>query len=62
MSTKMKDSYTKCKEYLTEGVMTDQFVTYNLNNLMNCLRESNVCLRWIMLHRKTQQDKLREII
>lgn len=42
--------------------MTDEFVTYNLAPMMNCLRDSNVCLRWLMLHRKTTQDKLREII
>jgi hypothetical protein len=42
--------------------MTDEFVTYNLNDLVNLLRQSNVCLRWLMLHRKTTLDKLREIV
>jgi len=62
ISQKLSECYEKCKEYLTEGVMTDEFVTYNLNPLMNCLRDSNICLRWLMLHRKTTLEKLREII
>ena len=42
--------------------MTDEFVTYNLNAMLNCLRESNISLRWIMLHRNSIHDKLREIV
>ncbi len=42
--------------------MTDEYVTYNLATMMNCLRDSNVTLRWLILHRKTANDKLREII
>lgn len=42
--------------------MTDDYVTYNLVPMMNCVRDSNVTLRWLMLHRKTVHDKIREII
>ena len=33
--------------------MTDQYVTYNLTTMMNCVRDSNVALRWLILHRNT---------
>jgi hypothetical protein len=33
--------------------MTDDFVTYNLAGMMNLVRDSNVTLRWLILHRKT---------
>ncbi len=58
IAKKVSECYEKCKEYLTEGVMADEFATYNFA-LINCLRESNICLRWLMLHRKTTLSKLR---
>lgn len=33
--------------------MTEEFVLNKLNSLMNCLRDSNVTVRWLMLHRRT---------
>ena len=30
--------------------------------LMNCLRDANVTLRWLMLHKNCQNKKLKEII
>jgi WASH complex subunit strumpellin len=42
--------------------MTDDYVTYNLVPMMNCVRDSNVTLRWLMLHRNTVHDKIREVI
>ena len=36
--------------YLTEGTLAEDFVLDNVGKLMNCLRECNVTLRWIMLH------------
>ncbi|XP_038056716.1 WASH complex subunit 5-like [Patiria miniata] len=38
------------RQYLTEGTLTEEFVLDNIPKLMNCLRESNVNLRWLMLH------------
>lgn len=42
--------------------MTDEFITYNLMTMMNCVRDTNVTLRWLILHRNTVNDKLKEII
>ncbi len=42
--------------------MTDEYVTYNLTSMMNCVRDSNVTLKWLMLHRNTVHEKIREVI
>lgn len=42
--------------------MTDEFVLYKLTSLMNCLRDTNVTLRWLILHRRSSHEKLRVII
>nr|CAB3267669.1 WASH complex subunit strumpellin-like [Phallusia mammillata] len=36
--------------FLKEGVLTENYLLDNIPKLMNCLRESNVVLRWLMLH------------
>ncbi|XP_071483871.1 WASH complex subunit 5-like [Diadema antillarum] len=38
------------KHYLTEGNLTEEYVLDNIPKLMNCLRECNVTIRWLMLH------------
>ena len=48
---KMDEYYKKCQEYLVEGVLTEDFVLDKVNNLLVCLRESNITVRWLMLHR-----------
>jgi WASH complex subunit strumpellin len=61
-TAKQAECYEKCTEYLAEGVMTDEYVTYNLNTMMNCVRDSNVALRWLILHRNTVHDKIKEVV
>ena len=38
------------QQLLKEGVMREAYVLDNINKLMNVMRESNVTLRWMMLH------------
>lgn len=38
------------KHYLTEGTLTEEFVLDNIPKLMNCLRDCNVTIRWLILH------------
>ncbi|XP_033109698.1 WASH complex subunit 5-like, partial [Anneissia japonica] len=38
------------RHYLTEGSLTEEYVLDNIPKLMNCLRECNVTIRWLMLH------------
>jgi WASH complex subunit strumpellin len=44
------------EDYLTEGTLVAGFVLDNVGKLMNCLRECNVTLRWIMLHTAAVAD------
>lgn len=50
------------RAYLTMGILTDGFVLDNRRDLLNCLRRCNIALRWRILHRRTADVALREII
>ena len=42
--------------------MTDDYVTYNLSSMMNVMRDSNVALRWLILHRNTVHEKIKVVV
>jgi len=46
------------QHYLTEGVLTDEFALDNTPALLHCVRECNVTIRWLMLHRTARHRKL----
>ena len=52
----------KIKEFLNEGVMTEEYVLKNVENLLTIMRDSNVVLRWFILQRNITNKKFREII
>jgi WASH complex subunit strumpellin len=52
----------KLKEYLNEGVMTEEYVLKNIENLLTIMRDSNLVLRWFILQRNITNKKFREII
>ena len=52
----------KIKEYLNEGVMTEEYVLKNIENLLTIMRDSNVVLRWFILQRNITNKKFRDII
>ncbi|XP_062506598.1 WASH complex subunit 5-like [Corticium candelabrum] len=37
-------------KYLKEGTLVEDYLLDHIPQLMNCLRECNVCLRWLVLH------------
>lgn len=49
-ATKMQRLMAPLEKYLKEGVLTEEFVLDNIPKMMNVLRDSNVALRWLMLH------------
>ena len=51
----------KIKDYLNEGVMTEEYVLKNIENLLTIMRDSNVILRWFILQRNITNKKIREI-
>ncbi|CAK8692488.1 unnamed protein product [Clavelina lepadiformis] len=46
----LKKTYQMVSHFLKEGVLTEDYLLDNIPKLMNCLRECNVTLRWLMLH------------
>eukprot|EP00494_Astrolonche_serrata_P015700 UN15852 len=55
------------KEYLADGVLVEDYVMDNIQKLMNSLRDFNCTLRWLMLHRYTDnivisKMKVKEVI
>lgn len=58
----IRECIEELKSFLMEGVLTEQFVTDNINPLIDCMRKCNVALRWRMLHRRTTNKKFHEMI
>eukprot|EP00753_Platysulcus_tardus_P012790 PLAT3544.1.p2 GENE.PLAT3544.1~~PLAT3544.1.p2 ORF type:complete len:1162 (+),score=712.35 PLAT3544.1:31-3486(+) len=50
------------RDYLTEGVLLEQYVIDNITPLLNCLRRANVTLRWLLLHRRSVDRRTREAV
>ena len=48
------------QHYLTEGVLTEEFALDNTPALLHCVRECNVTIRWLMLHRTARHRRLPE--
>jgi len=61
-AAKMPNLLSNLKEYLTDGVLIEDYVMDNIQKLMNSLRDFNGTLRWLMLHRYTVNPKIRETI
>jgi len=58
----LTEAKAELKGYLTEGVLTEQYVLLNLQRLVECMRKANVALRWRLLHRKCSQPKFKAFI
>nr|XP_039258715.1 WASH complex subunit 5-like [Styela clava] len=49
-ATRLKQLMPQIDHFLKEGVLTEDYVLDNIPKIMNCMRECNVNLRWLMLH------------
>ena len=58
---KIKELDDKIKDFLIEGVMTEEYVLKNIEILLNIMRDSNVVLRWFILQRNITKKSIREI-
>ena len=58
---KLKDMTQQVKKYLNEGIMTEEFVLKDIENLLSIMRQSNVALRWFILQRNITNKKIRNI-
>eukprot|EP00825_Cyclidium_porcatum_P009656 TRINITY_DN14930_c0_g1_i1.p1 TRINITY_DN14930_c0_g1~~TRINITY_DN14930_c0_g1_i1.p1 ORF type:complete len:608 (-),score=99.24 TRINITY_DN14930_c0_g1_i1:421-2244(-) len=59
---KLEECYNKCNEYLIEGVLTEEYILDKLTPIMNCIRDCNVTIRWLMLHRKSIHPKINQVV
>ena len=57
---KVKELDDKIKGYLNEGVMTEESVLNQIENLLNIMRDSNVVLRFFILQRNITKKSIRE--
>jgi WASH complex subunit strumpellin len=40
----------KVQQLLKEGFLREEIILDNIPKLLNCLRDCNVAIRWLMLH------------
>lgn len=59
---KMESSKKIVRNYLSEGIMTEEFILTHIEELLNIMRESNVVIRWLILQRTITNKKYKEII
>jgi len=55
---------SELRVYLTEGMMSEDFILDHLFKLLNCVRNCNVAIRWLLLHTSSANTnkKLRELV
>lgn len=58
----MADCLRRLDKFIIEGQLQEEFVLDHVKELMMCLRDSNVTIRWIMIHRLCKNKKFREVI
>mmetsp|Transcript_109148 Transcript_109148/g.151018 ORF Transcript_109148/g.151018 Transcript_109148/m.151018 type:complete len:123 (+) Transcript_109148:1158-1526(+) len=59
MVTNTKD---RLESYLVEGQLLEEFVLDNVKDLLNCLRDANVTIRWLNLHTHSVDPTYRKAI
>jgi WASH complex subunit strumpellin len=60
--TKIVTCTKKSKDYLTEGQISEESILNNVNDHLKVIRDSNVTIRWLILHRNTAYKKAAELI
>jgi WASH complex subunit strumpellin len=55
----LKESIEEVEQYLKEGVLSEENVLDNILKLLDCLRQCNVTLRWLILHRTSENKKIK---
>ncbi len=48
--------------YLTEGVLSEAYVVDTLPPLLDTVRSANIALRWVLLHRRAEMKKWRDLV
>eukprot|EP00351_Strombidinopsis_sp_SopsisLIS2011_P005369 CAMPEP_0116873588 /NCGR_PEP_ID=MMETSP0463-20121206/4830_1 /TAXON_ID=181622 /ORGANISM="Strombidinopsis sp, Strain SopsisLIS2011" /LENGTH=156 /DNA_ID=CAMNT_0004515943 /DNA_START=917 /DNA_END=1387 /DNA_ORIENTATION=+ len=56
------NSNDRLKSYLVEGQLLEEFVLDHVKDLLNCLRDANVTIRWLNLHAHSVSPAYNKII
>ena len=54
--------FDRLKSYVVDGQLLEEYVLDNVKALLECLRDSNVTIRWLMLHNNCRSNAFRETI
>lgn len=60
--TRVPELLVELRGFLSEGVLTQEFVLSNMTSLVACLRDSNIALRWLLLHQNATNKKLKDVV
>eukprot|EP00656_Telonema_subtile_P001385 TRINITY_DN10622_c0_g4_i2.p1 TRINITY_DN10622_c0_g4~~TRINITY_DN10622_c0_g4_i2.p1 ORF type:complete len:1069 (-),score=421.60 TRINITY_DN10622_c0_g4_i2:243-3449(-) len=58
----LKETFKELSNFLVDGYLTDDLLLDNTKQILDCMRTANVTIRWLMLHRLSENKKLREIM
>ncbi|KRX07259.1 hypothetical protein PPERSA_00416 [Pseudocohnilembus persalinus] len=58
----LEDCYNKCQNFLIDGVLTEEYVLEKWKLLINTIRESNITVRWLMLHVNSDMKAVRDVV
>lgn len=53
---------TQVDALLRDGLLTDEYVLEHIQSVLQVVRESNVCVRWLLLHRMVDSPLIRQIV
>ena len=58
----IKNCFDRLKSYVVDGQLLEEYVLDNVKALLECLRDSNVTIRWLMLHNNCRSSSFRDTI
>ena len=58
----VKNCFERLRSYVVDGQLLEEYVLDNVKALLECLRDSNVTIRWLMLHNNCRSKEYRDMI
>jgi WASH complex subunit strumpellin len=58
----VKNCMDRLRSYVVDGQLLEEYVLDNVKALLECLRDSNVTVRWLMLHNNCKSKEFRDTV
>jgi len=59
----LKNCFDRLRSYVVDGQLLEDYVLDHVKQLLECLRDSNVCIRWLLLHHNNcRSSAYREVV